>query len=644
MFRFGVALSAAAIASVVLSLSAQQAPPPPQTPPQQTPQQQPAPPAQQPIFRAGADVIRLDVSVLDKDRKPIHGLTTEDFTVIEEGKPQRVVAVAEIDAAANDPAPTAWMRHVSSDVANNDLADQIGDGRLFAIVLDDVNVPWDDLDIIMAARGIARDVIDRLGPSDVGSVVFPRDGGRTEDFTSDKEKLIAAVDRFDPHEPEWTPPGSNTFVYPGSSRSGDQQRSSTLFNRTNCERRQLTVPMFETVVSRLATVPNRRKTIVFISTGVPIDFGASRDCPLEQKDRMLDVFARASRANVNIYSIDPGGYGGYERYLQDPIRRAGRPAPTTVSDPTARNLARMRRDFLEIMAGYTGATATVNSDEVETGIDRIFTEASSYYLVGYQTSNGKPDGKYRKVEVKVRRPGSTVRTRSGYFAAKDAGVSRDSTSAPTVNDLGLVGLMNSPALPLRAAAVPVALSGRGRDADIAVVLSVRVPSPRGPVPEAVTVVRNLYDSEGRAGPPVLEKTELTLLPSTGDELRYDLFWKLPLAPGRYQLRLNATSKALDKSGTVYADIDVPDFTRAPLSLSAMVLGGKGAPVPRTDALSSVLPIIPNERARLRAERQHRGLRSRVSRRRRALAIRRDVGAAARRQRSEDRGQERDPGA
>src|SRR5262249_10790355 len=228
--RFGVALVVAAIASVVLTVSAQQAPPPAQTPPPQTPQQQPVTPAEQPIFRVGADVIRLDVSVLDKDRKPIHGLTSEDFTVIEEGKPQRVVAVAEIAAAANDPAPTAWMRHVSSDVANNDLADQIGDGRLFAIVLDDVNVPWDDLDIIMASRGIARDVIDRLGPSDVGAVVFPRDGGRTEDFTNDKERLVEAVDRFDPHEPEFTPPGSNTYVYPGPTggRSGDQQRSSTL--------------------------------------------------------------------------------------------------------------------------------------------------------------------------------------------------------------------------------------------------------------------------------------------------------------------------------------------------------------------------------------------------------------------------------
>ena len=152
------------------------------------------------------------------------------------------------------------------------------------------------------------------------------------------------------------------------------------------------------------------------------------------------------------------------------------------------------------MAGYTGASATVNSDEIETGIDRIFTEASSYYLLGYQTSNGKPDGKYRKVEVKVKRPGTTVRTRSGYFAPKDTGAARDAKDTPAVNDLGLVGLMNSPALPLRAAAVPVALSGQGRDADVAVVLSVRMPSPRGPVPEAVTVVRESVRQRRARGP------------------------------------------------------------------------------------------------------------------------------------------------
>ncbi len=576
-------------ASMALVVSAQQTPPPqapPQSPPPTVTLQSSTPPDQQPVFRAGADVIRLDVSVLDKDRRPVRGLTADDFTVLEDGKPQRVVAASEIDVTANDPEPTAWMRHVPSDIAYNNLSDQIADGRLFALVLDDVNVPWDDLDIIHNARVIARDVIDHLAPSDVAAVVFPRDGGRTEDFTNDREKLDSAIDRFDPREPDVY--NSFTPVFP--SYGGDTMRSSPIMGRSTCDRAQPVVPAFEAVVGRMATVANRRKTIVFVSTGAPIDFAARTGCAVEFKDRMLDVFARAARANINIYSIDPAGYDGYARYLENPIRRGGRPAWSTDSPNQARAAARLRHDFLETMADYTGATATVNSDDVAPGIDRIFSEAALYYLVGYQTSNGQPDGRYRKIEVKVNRPGFTVRTRAGYFAAKTGGT-RDAKDAPSSQDLNMVGMMRGTALPLRATAVPIALTGQGRDADVAVVLTVELPSPRGPVDEQVTVVRNLYDGEGRPGPPVVDKLNLSLQPSTGDELRYDVLWRLSLAPGRYQLRLNATSKLTDRSGSVFPDIYVPDFTRPGVAMSNLVLGMQ--PVNRrTDVLAGLLPISP----------------------------------------------------
>src|SRR5262245_5412129 len=75
------------------------------------------PQSQQPIFRSEIDVIRLDVSVLDDDRRPVRGLTAADFSVFEDGKRQEVVAVVEVDAADNDPVPSAWMRFIPRDVA-----------------------------------------------------------------------------------------------------------------------------------------------------------------------------------------------------------------------------------------------------------------------------------------------------------------------------------------------------------------------------------------------------------------------------------------------------------------------------------------------------------------------------------------------
>jgi len=91
-------------------------------------------------FRTAVDVIRIDATVLDKDRRPIRGLTAADFTVLENGKPQRIVAVQEIDTVANDPEPSAWMRYAPRDVIGNDLSDQLSDGQALAIVMDDDHI------------------------------------------------------------------------------------------------------------------------------------------------------------------------------------------------------------------------------------------------------------------------------------------------------------------------------------------------------------------------------------------------------------------------------------------------------------------------------------------------------------------------
>jgi VWFA-related protein len=589
------------IACAGLAVSAQQTPPPAQTPQQQTPPptqttppgQPPAGQPQQPVFRGEVDVIRLDVSVLDKDRRPVRGLTADDFTVFEEGKPQRLVAVSEVDMAENDPAPSAWMRHVPRDVAANDLADQVGDGRVVAIIMDDWNIPFDDLDIIIGARTAGRYIVDQLGPSDIAAVIFPQQAGKTQDFTDDRAKLIEAIDKFDPPEFKFV---QATPLGPGPGGGDITQRFSPALMRSQCQRSQPTVPVLDTIAARLATVPNRRKTVFLVSVGIPIDFVNTRGCPGELNSMMFDIFRKAQRANINIYGIDPAGYRGYEMYLTNPIRRGGRPAARTLPLTAAQQAAKRLREFHEITAEYTGARAIVNTDALEDEIDLVFQEAGSYYLVGYQTSNGKPDGKFRKVEVKVKRPGVTVRSRSGYYAPKEGTLTTaEQRATPTTNDLGLSGMFSPAGLALRAAATPIARSAKpgSREADVAVVLTVRLPPGRGAVPETLTLVKTLYDGEGRAGPPSQEKHQFTLQATSGDELRYDVYQRLTLPPGRYTIRLNATSTALDRSGSIYADFEVPDFTRPAITASNIVLGTHPAEsTKRDDPLATILPIVP----------------------------------------------------
>jgi VWFA-related protein len=422
-------------------------------------------------------------------------------------------------------------------------------------------------------------------------VIYPNEAGKTQDFTTDRMKLLRAVDLYDPKERPWVYP---TPQGPGPGGGDMPQRFSPALMRSECQRRQPTVPTLTVTAGKLAAIQNRRKTIVLISTGIPLTFTEKTGCGAELAFEMRQVFVRSRESNINIHTVDPAGQGGYEAYLQKPVRRGGRPSYATVQQPQAEGAARVRRDFLEIVADHTGARAVTGSEPVEDGIDRIFTEDSAYYLLGYQTSNGRPDGKFRKVEVKVDRDDVTVRTRTGYWTTAPGELeSRAEKEAPGSQELGLSGMSEGAALPLRASVVPLGLSGtEGKSADVAVVLTMRVPSSIREVAETLTVVHNVY-VDGNPGPPVKEEMPLTFHDGTDDVRRYDAFSKLTLSPGRYEIRLNAFNRTMDRSGTVFAEVEVPDFTKTPLTMSGMAIGTKrAAQESRAAVLGSLLPIVP----------------------------------------------------
>src|SRR5688572_24346482 len=95
--------------------------------------------AQQPQFRAGVDIVQLDVTVLDRDRRPITGLNAADFTVLENGKPRPIQAFSSVDLP---PAPSllaglaSWRAEVPADVVTN----QVSPSRIVVLLIDDNSV------------------------------------------------------------------------------------------------------------------------------------------------------------------------------------------------------------------------------------------------------------------------------------------------------------------------------------------------------------------------------------------------------------------------------------------------------------------------------------------------------------------------
>ena len=167
----------------------------------------------QQTFTTGVELVRLDVSVLDKDRRPVRGLTARDFTVLDDGNPQPIVAFSEVDIPDAEPAAAEWMQQVGSDIATN----QLDLRRIIVIVMDDGTTSVDD-GAVNAAKQIARGVIGRLGPNDLAAVVFTLKG-KSQNFTSDRRRQIAAADSFAP----------KAIAAPGKWTAAESSRGPSVF-------------------------------------------------------------------------------------------------------------------------------------------------------------------------------------------------------------------------------------------------------------------------------------------------------------------------------------------------------------------------------------------------------------------------------
>jgi hypothetical protein len=303
-------------------------------------------------------------------------------------------------------------------------------------------------------------------------------------------------------------------------------------------------------------------------------------------ERMQNTFRQAQLANVNIYPVDPAGLGGMQAYIEAQAA-AGR---LLFPYENPRNYL----DFLQTLAENTGGHAFVNTNEFETGVQQIFRENGSYYLLGYQSPNPTADGRYRRIEVRVNRPGLEVRVRSGYYAAKADDVERAARRpAPPVAQ-AISGLLPKSDIPMQLAVAAFALPSR-REVGVAVITAVRQPADVGAASftEKVDLGVYAYNNDGRLVTSQGLKADVRLRPGTRGEVGYELLSQLNLRPGRYQLRFGAHIASLQSQGSVYYDLEVPEFRELPLSLSGVALGVSPAlmAAPK-DRLKGLLPIVP----------------------------------------------------
>jgi hypothetical protein len=251
--------------------------------------------------------------------------------------------------------------------------------------------------------------------------------------------------------------------------------------------------------------------------------------------------------------------------------------------------SQMREELREV-ALNTGGKAVIDHNDAATALDEIFEENTSYYVLGYESP--KQGNRFRRIEVKVDRPGVTVRSRNMWRPSKEL---KPDASPALRAEHALAQVIPAADIPLRVVLAPFATPGRP-GATVAMAIGLTEASPTARTTAKVSGAIGAFTGEGFHRATRRLEATMTLLPGTGAPAEIDLLASVDLRPGRYSIRVGAHSGFSGKGGSVYADLDVPDFARAPLSLSGVMLSAAPGPVvaPR-DHLVKLLPIVPTTR-------------------------------------------------
>ena len=395
----GLALGAAIFLPAV---SAQQAPR------QQTPAD----------FRLAVDLVTTDVIARDARDQFVADLTKDEIEIFEDGVKQDLASMTLVHGGrvlnlqAPPPPPAQEGIILPTARPRNDAA-----GRIFLIIVDDLHLDFRN-------TGRIRDLFKRISNTlvhegDMFGIVSTGPSSLAIDLTYDRKILTESIKKI-----------TGNGLKPSDIIQGQDGPQGPTEVRY---RAHVAFSTARDIVTQLEKVTNRRKAVVWVSNGFdfnPFEKQRSGEDPIyggrygqtqeegqeinrtfnqgtqfadaDLARELADLTRAANRANATFYTIDPRGLV------------AGQDLDETVDPSDFQQHVRKTQDSLRVLADETGGIAIVNQNNFDKGLKRIDAETSDYYVVGYYSNNPDPTRRTRKIEVKVKREGLNVWSRTSY--------------------------------------------------------------------------------------------------------------------------------------------------------------------------------------------------------------------------------------
>jgi VWFA-related protein len=332
---------------------------------------------QPPTFRAEANLVRVDVTVVDRHGEPIATLAADDFAVEEDGVPQTIQSFKFVSADGLPPPgdeslPIRSREHAAAEAARDEV-------RVFVIFWDEYHISR-FAEAIKGRKALTEFVSTAFGPADLVALMDPLLPVDALKFTRDRRELTEKIAKLQ---------GRFGIYMPTRSAAEDNmlERRDVAHVRS-----EVTISALKSAAVHLGAIKEGRKAIIFVSEGLT-------GLGMDQLTLIRELTDTANDNNTAIYTVDPAGLN--------------------VGSP----------DVLRTIAENTGAEAFVNTNTPERALRQVVREASAFYLLGYSSARNPEDGKFHKIGVKVKRPGMSLRSRRGYWAPNATEVEKARTEA-----------------------------------------------------------------------------------------------------------------------------------------------------------------------------------------------------------------------
>jgi len=375
------------------------------------------------VFRTGSELVLVNVTVRDKSGKFVQGLKPEDFTILEDNKPQRVVsfdvenvdAAPALDVAQSNPLPEPAAAPASQ-LSAAEAATQFKDRRLIILFFDLSAMEPDEID--HAVTSAERYVDTQMAPADLVSIVSLGSSLLVnQDFTTDHALLKKQLEQFSSGSGQGFQEGT-TGTTEGTPDSGQSfTADDTEYNIFNTDRR---LEALRSVAEKLSHV-QQKKSLIYFSSGMD-------RTGIENQSELRAAVNAAVRSNMAIYTMDMRGLqalvAGGE--AQNASLR-GVSAYSGQSTINALNSNFTTQETLVTLASDTGGRAFLDSNDFSKIFKGVQQDTSTYYLLGYHSTNTARDGRYRHIVVKTKLPGVKIDYRRGYYAPADISTPRKTT-------------------------------------------------------------------------------------------------------------------------------------------------------------------------------------------------------------------------